>query len=183
MDAIAGRRSVRNYAASPPTQDDLQAIVEAATFAPSAMNEQPCLFTVVTNSKVLAEISRNAKSHALQEFAEGSRIGHARQMLSDPSFDILYGAPALIVISAPANSAFAVEDCALAAQNMMLAAYTRGLGTCWIGFAQRWLNTEGGRKTIALPDGHMAIAPIIVGQPQSWPVAPERRTPRIHTIA
>jgi nitroreductase len=183
IDAISGRRSVRDYTAVPPTQDEVQAIIDAATLAPSALNEQPWLFTVVTNSKALAEISRQAKAHALREFGEGSHIDHARQLLSDPSYDILHRAPALVVISAPANAAFAVEDCALAAQNLMLAAYARGLGTCWIGFAQNWLNTEAGRKAINLPANHLAVAPIVVGHAKSRPGKTERRKPKVHRIA
>jgi nitroreductase len=182
-EVMRQRRSIREFTGMPVTQGDLDAVIEAASLAPSAMNEQPWLFTVVTNAKVLGQISQTAKAYALRQFSEGPHFDHVRQILGDPHFDIFYGAPALIVISAPASSAWAIEDCALAAQNLMLAAHARGLGTCWIGFSQKWLNSEDGRKAIGLPHDHLAVAPIIVGHPKSTPGATARHKPRIHRIA
>jgi len=54
-----------------------------------------------------------------------------------------HGAPLLIVISADAQRPWIVEDCALAAENLMLAAFDEGLGTCWIGFAQNYQHCAG----------------------------------------
>jgi nitroreductase len=48
----------------------------------------------------------------------------------------------------------------------MLAAHANGLGTCWIGFAQSFLNTPGGKKTLDLPSSWVTVAPIIVGHPK-----------------
>ena len=56
------------------------------------------------------------------------------EMLNDPKFHIFYHAPVLVVIAAAEPTDWAVEDCALAAENLMLAAYAKGLGTCWIGW-------------------------------------------------
>jgi len=83
--------------------------------------------------------------------SEGSGIASARHlrfraMLSDPNFHIFYHAPVLILISGTAESLWKAEDCALAAENLMLAAYVAGLGSCWIGFAQRFLNSPDGKK-------------------------------------
>jgi nitroreductase len=180
--AIRARRSIREFTSAPVAPSDLEAIVEAATFAPSAMNEQPWLFTILTDKALLSHISKAAKAHALEQFAEESHFDHARQMLSDPKFDIFYSAPALIVVSAPAALPWAVEDCTLAAQTLMLAAHGLGLGTCWIGFAQQWLNTEEGRKAIKLPEGHLAVAPLIVGHPKGQPHDAARRKPYMRWI-
>jgi nitroreductase len=73
-----------------------------------------------------------------------------RDLLSDPDFQIFYHAPVLIVISAKELNSWAVEDCSLAGQNLMLAAYAAGLGTCWIGFANPWLNTPEGKAVLGL---------------------------------
>ena len=73
---------------------------------------------------------------------------HFQELLSDPKFDIFYHAPVLIVISSTAESPWAVENCSLAAENLMLAARARGLGTCWIGFAQAWLATPEGKAAL-----------------------------------
>ena len=81
-------------------------------------------------------------------------------MLSDPEFNIFYHAPALIVITAAQPTDWAVEDCALAAENLMLAAHAAGLGSCWIGFAQHWLGTPEGKTALGLPPSYSPIAPI-----------------------
>jgi len=73
--------------------------------------------------------------------------------LNDPNFDIFYGAPALIVISTVTQIPWAIEDSALAAENLMLAARGMGLGTCWIGFAQAWLGTPEGKAALNAKGG------------------------------
>jgi nitroreductase len=107
---------------------------------------------------------------------------HFRELLGDPKFDIFYAAPALIVISAAAESPWAVEDCALAAENLMLAARGAGLGTCWIGFAQTWLGTPEGKAALSLPATLVPMAPIIVGYPKAWPAPVPRKAPEIRWI-
>jgi len=176
--AIAGRRSTRNYTAAPVSEKDLREIIAAATFAPSAMNEQPCRFTVVTGRGLLKDISDGAKTLALETFGKGAHAG----MLTDPDFDLFYGAPALVVISAPAKSQWLAEDCALAAENLMLAAYARNLGTCWVGFSQAWLGTKDGRGVIGLDPLYTPVAPIIVGHAQAAMPPVPRREPHIDWI-
>jgi len=58
----------------------------------------------------------------------------------------------------------------------MLAACGQGLGSCWIGFAQGWLETDEGRQEVGLPRGYLPVAPIIVGHP-SEPGPPVPRNP------
>ena len=55
----------------------------------------------------------------------------------------------------------------MAAQNLMLAAYAAGLGSCWIGFAQGYLNTPEGKQLASLPQEWVPVAPIIVGVPRT----------------
>ena len=83
----------------------------------------------------------------------------------------------LIVISAVAESPWAVEDCSLAAENLMLAASAAGLGTCWIGFAQAWLGTPEGKAALKLSETCVPVAPIIVGHPKSPAPAVPRKIP------
>ena len=180
--AIFGRRSTRNFTPVPVTDAQLRELITAATYAPSAMNEQACHFTVITKGALLRKISGQAKAHALEEFGLESHIDHVRQTLGEPQFDILYGAPALVVISAPEASRWAVADCALAAENLMLAAAGMKLGTCWIGFAQDWLATPEGRAAIGLRKDLVPVAPIIVGHPGTPMPAVERREPHIDWI-
>jgi len=172
-EAIYTRRAVRAYAAKAVDEATLRAVIDAAVQAPSAMNEQPWSFCVVRDARVLADISRRAKQHMLTTTPAGLLSHHFEEILSDAAFDIFYHAPALIVISAPAKSPWATENCALAAQNLMLAAHAHGLGSCWIGFAQNWLRTAEGCAVLDLPPDYLPIAPIIVGHPraQATPVA------------
>ena len=106
-----------------------------------------------------------------------------KESLRDPDFHIFYHAQALIAISAQAAGPWAVEDCALAAQNLMLAARAAELGTCWIGFAQTWLQTADRKKALGLPAESLPAAPIIIGQPKSAPPPVPRRAARINWIS
>jgi nitroreductase len=173
-EAIFGRRAVREYTDEGVDQEAIRPLIRAAVNAPSAVNQQPWTFTVVRDQKVLDQISRDAKSHMLATMAPGPQSEHFRSLLTDPGFHIFYHAPALILISAAAPGPWVVEDCSLAAENLMLAAYAQGLGSCWIGFAQSYLNTENGKKALDLTAECVAVAPIIVGRPKA-PAAPVPR--------
>jgi len=108
---------------------------------------------------------------------------HFQGILSNSDFDIFYHAPALIVISAAAESPWAVEDCALAAENLMLTACAAGLGTCWIGFAQSWLGTPDGKAALKLSSTAVPVAPIIVGHPKTAGAPVPRKAPTIDWIS
>lgn len=183
-EAIFGRRAVREFTTEPVEEVTLRELVDAAIQAPSAVNQQPWLFTIVRNKDLLARISSEAKAHMLRTSpaALASHHFHFLPILNDPKFDIFYGAPVLIVISA-SPGAWAIEDCSLAAENLMLAAYASGLGTCWIGFAQAWLGTPDGRAALKLPNSDIPVAPIIVGHPKSTPPMVARKPPRMDWIS
>ena len=106
----------------------------------------------------------------------------SRSHLRDTGFDIFYGAPALIVISSVVDNQWAIENCALAAQNLMLAACAEGLGTCWIGFAQMWLVTPEGKAVLGVPSVYVPVAPIIVGHPKAPPPPVPRKPPEVRWI-
>ena len=143
-EAIFGRRSVREYTHEPVDERTIRSLVDAAVHAPNAVNQQPWTFTIVRNQNTLDRISRDAKSHMLATMPAGAQSDHFRSLLSDPGYQIFYRAPVLILISAIAHGPWVVEDCALAAENLMLAAHAAHFGTCWIGFAQSFLNTPAG---------------------------------------
>src|ERR1035437_4409049 len=129
--AITGRRSVREYTAQAVDEKLIRALIDAAVQAPSAVNQQPWTFTVVRDQGVLDRISREAKSHMLTTMPANTQSDHLRPHLVDPDFHIFYHAPVLILISASAQGPWIVEDSALAAENLMLAAHAAGLGSCW----------------------------------------------------
>jgi nitroreductase len=160
-------------------------LIDAAVHAPNAVNQQPWSFTVVRDQVLLDRVSREAKSLMLSDMSAVSaslHSDHFRSLLSDPKFHIFYHAPVLILISAIAQGPWIVEDCALAAENLMLAAHAAGLGTCWIGFAQGYLNTLEGQKVLGLPDAWVSVAPIIVGHPKVMPPPIARKAPEIRWI-
>jgi nitroreductase len=75
-----------------------------------------------------------------------------------------------------------VEDCALAAENLMLTAHAAGLGSCWIGFAQGFLNTPAGKSMAGLPEPWVPVAPIIVGHPKAAPPPVPRNAPEVRWV-
>jgi nitroreductase len=179
--AIRQRRAVRDFRPDPVPRTIIVELLEAATWAPSAMNRQPWLFTVVEDQTLLSEISRLSKDHILKS-SEAGRLAALRQALQDEHFEIFYHAPALIVISGVADADWATEDCTLAAQNLMLVATGAGLGTCWIGMAEHWLQTDEGKRALRLPADCRPVAPIIVGYPKQQPESVARKSPRINWV-
>lgn len=182
LDAISGRRTVRQYKPEGPSDYLLRQLIEAATWAPSAMNGQAWHFTVITNQELLDRIALHARQWIQENEPWLAGSQEVRALLADPDFHMLHHAPALIVISAPAGGKWNAEDCAVAAQNLMLAATGQGLGSCWIGLAQGWLNSPEGRQAIALPAGEWVIAPLVVGYARERPEAHSRRKPSITWI-
>jgi len=181
-EAIAGRRSTRDYTAQAVDEKTIRRLIDAAVHAPNASNGQPWTFTVVRDQGLLDRISDEAKSHMLATLPAGPGSDRYRTMLSDVNFQIFYHAPALILISGIAQRPRVVEDCALAAENLMLAAYGVGLGTCWIGFAQGFLNTSEGKNALGLPATSVPIAPIIVGYPKAETAPVARKEPEIRWV-
>lgn len=180
-DAIMARRSVREYTAEPVDEPTIRRLIDAAVHAPNAVNQQPWTFTVVRDQSVLDRVSSAAKAHMQANMPAG--VHSARfPMLGDPSFHIFYHAPVLILISAVAAGPWIVEDCALAAENLMLAARAAGLGSCWIGFAQGYLNTPEGKQALGLPAATVPVAPIIVGHPKGTPPAVARKEPEVRWV-
>jgi nitroreductase len=181
-EAISGRRSTREYTAQAVDDQSIRHLIDAALHAPNAVNQQPWTFTVVRDQGRLDRISRDAKSYMLATMPGGAQSDHFRSLLNDPNFHIFYHAPVLILISAIAQGPWIVEDCALAAENLMLAAYALQLGTCWIGFAQSFLNTSDGKNELGLPSTWVPVAPIIVGHPKATPAPVPRKEPEIRWV-
>jgi nitroreductase len=181
-EAISGRRSVRDFTVEAIDDQSIRNLIDSAVHAPNASNGQEWTFTVVRDQGLLDRISRAAKVHLLATLPAGPQSDRYRTSLSDPDFQIFYHAPALILISGVAQAPWVVEDCALAAENMMLAAYAEGLGTCWIGFAQGYLNTPEGKNALGLPATWVSVAPIIVGHPMTVSPPVARNKPEVRWV-
>jgi nitroreductase len=179
IEAIYHRRAVRSFTAAPVTTKTLRALTEAAI---QAMNLQPWRFAVAHRRETLRRIAAAARDHLLTLMRRGSPLLRFRGMLEDPACDIFHGAPALVVVCATSPERQAAEDCALAAQNLMLAAHARALGTCCIGLARPWLNQPDGKRLFGIPAECVPVIPIIIGEPSGVPPAPGRHVPHIDWV-
>ncbi len=181
LDVIKARSSVRSYAGGKIDKATVNSLLEAAVRAPTAMHEEPWQFAVIQDEALLKRISDRAKGLFLEEARRlytPSERG-ALAAFAQPDFNVFYDAGTLIIICAKALRPFVVADCWLAAENLMLAAQARGLGTCVIGSAASALNLPAVKEEIGLPPGTTAVAPIIVGTPSGdWP-ATARKKPEI----
>jgi nitroreductase len=105
---------------------------------------------------------------------------HLRSELYEkPDYDIFHGAKTLIVIYATRGRFNPNEDCCLAAENLMLAAYGMGLGTCPIGFARPWLELPEVKRELGVPGHYTAIFPLVVGYPARKAEPVPRNSPEI----
>jgi nitroreductase len=181
MDAIYHRRAVRNYMPRTIDQAVIRALLDAAVHAPTAMHEEPWAFAVIQNRDLLNRISASAKELVRHE-AQASDLSHAKHALdlvNRPDYHVFYNAGTLIVIYSKFQGPFVVADCWLAAENLMLAACAKGLGTCAIGFAVSALNTPEWKAELKIPAEMTAMAPIIVGVPAGETPPVPRKQPEI----
>ncbi len=181
MDAIYERRSVRSYVPERLDRDTIRALLAAAVRAPTAVHEEPWAFAVVQDAGALKRLSDRAKPLFLEEVhrAHLDRGGHALDIFASPEFNIFYNAGTLIVICARPMGPFIIADCWLAAENLMLAACSMGLGTCVIGSAVPALNTTEIKSELGIPAALTAIAPIIVGVPSGETPRTARKEPEV----
>lgn len=174
---IYGRRSNRNYGPDPVPDDALLEIINAGIYAPTAACQQLWRFAVVTDRAAIDRYSDLAKRLWLERLpgmAAGLGAGPAsmiERMMRSPAH-IFHRAPALVFIVAP-RAPFVVEDCSCAAENMMLAARSLGIGSCWIGFANMLGDDEGTLGELKVPEGHGIVAALVFG----YPVNEARRAP------
>jgi nitroreductase len=170
---IHARRSVRQYRPERVSEETIHRLLEMAVQAPTAMHLEPWGFVVVQDRALLKRYSDRAK--AMLRETKLADMG----MLSDPDFNIFYDAGTLIVICARTAGPFAEADCWLAAQNLMLAATARQLATCCIGFAVPVLNAPDVKRELGVPADGIAVAPVILGFPQSAAAPVPRKAPHI----
>ena len=181
MDAIHGRRSVRSYAPERLDTVTIQTLLDAAIWAPTAVHEEPWAFVIVQDRAILKSLSDRAKEifSAEAEHADPEQARHLLDILAKPDFNIFYDAGTLIIICARPKGAFVTADCWLAAENLLLAAYGMGLGSCVIGFAVPALNTPEIKAELGIPSECSAVAPIIVGAPSGETPRTTRKAPDV----
>ena len=181
LDAIQNRRSVRSYAPLMIDRDSMLSLLRAATWAPTAMHEEPWAFAIIQDKGLLRGLSDRAKE-LLQEGAhhpERPAIKGSSSHFTDPDFNIFYDAGTLIVIYGKPLGPYVAADCWLAAENLMLAAWAKDLGTCVIGFAIPVLNEPEVKAELAISAELTAVVAIIVGTPRGEVPSTQRKEPQI----
>ena len=179
LDVISRRRAVRQYLPTPIEKPLIERLVRAAVQAPSAMNQQPWAYAVITGVDRIDQYAHRARAPLMTSSVVPPQL---RDMLSNPEFSMFYHAPLLVLVLAKTDQPQAREDSCLAAQTLMLAARNEGLGSCWIGLAVPWLNLAEIKKELGLPPDCHVLAPIVMGHPAAWPESPGRLEPEIHWL-
>jgi len=170
IEIIKNRRSVREYLPEQIKDDELQNILEAAIYAPTAHNDQPWHFTIIQNKDLINEINNTAKT-VMRE----SEIEWISQVGSNEDFHIFYGAPTAVIVSGKKNTANPLVDCAAAVENMLIAAESMKIGSCWIGFARFSFTKPENLKKFEIPEDYEVYFGVALGyKVKENPKAPER---------
>jgi nitroreductase len=178
-EAIFYRRAVRAYSSQPVGREAIEKLLHAAVQAPSAMNQQPWGFGIFQGRNRLRQYSDRAKLHLVATYPSIWEVHSRVELYDNPSYDMFHGANTLIVIYALSGRLQPAEDCCLAAENLMLAAYGLGLGTCPIGFARSWFELPEIKRELGVPEHYHAVFPVVIGYPAGFTVGPGRDEPNV----
>lgn len=129
LKTLRERRSVRRYRPEQIKPEELEAILDAGTWAPSAMGKQSAVMVVVQDRETIQEMSR------LNAEIQGA-----------PGTDPFYGAPTVVVVLA--EGANAVPDGSLVMGNLMNAAWSLGVASCWINRARELFERPEGKALL-----------------------------------
>lgn len=158
---LLSRRSIRRYKAVQIKDEELNAILEAGRFAPSAANQQSALFIVVQDKTIIAKLSKM----------------NAAVMGKD--MDPFYGAPTVILVLGEKDKAAPVEDASLAMGNMFNAAFSLGIGSCWIHRVRQMFESDEGKlllKEWGVISEYIGVGACILGYPDcDQPAAAPRK--------
>lgn len=165
-EVIMTRRSIRDYKEEPVCREQMAKILEAGIYAPSAINMQPWAVRVVDNKEFIDGVTAIA-------------VASNPQIAEQPGFRNLFrNAPTVAFIACPEESYSGEYDCGLLSQNMMLAAWSMGIGSCCLGSVVPVMNMEEAKpymERLQLPEGYKLLVGIAFGYPaQDAPAAPER---------
>lgn len=175
FQTILKRRSVRAFRPEPPTQEELELILEAGRNAPSAMNQQAWHFTVIRDQALLRKLETACKSAFLE-----STIEYLREIAAQESFSVFYHAPMIVIVTADRTAIAPQYDSTLAMENMLLAATSLGIGSCWTHAVMMFHASERGKEIfrelgIDFPENHEPYAAAVFGYPAGpWPETPPR---------
>jgi len=159
LEAIKGRRSIRAFKSQAVSTEIVERLIDAARWAPSAGNIQPWEFIIVRNPEIKRNLAKAALNQSFIEEAPVVIVVCADEIRSSQGYGVR------------GKTLYCIQDTAAATQNIHLAAYSLGLGTCWVGA----FNEEEARKILEIPEGVRPVAIIPVGYPAEKPSARNRR--------
>ena len=155
IDAILKRRSIRRYSGETVNKSDIQLMLKAGMYAPSARNEQPWHFLVINERALLSRIT---EIHPYASMLPGAEL--AILVCGDENLELSKG--------------YWSVDCAAATQNILLAAHALGLGAVWLGVYPRKERQKGIRELFNLPDHIHPFSLVSVGYPAEEKICPDR---------
>ncbi len=193
IEAIKTRRSIRSYSGQAVPKETIEAILDAGRMAPSSLNTQPWKFVVITDKKLIDEISSSIKSFLkkvyallpilsifIKELRDEKVAGAIRKTATAQEDAVLYSAPLLILIVSDKKDRWTPVNCALAAQNMMLAAHSLGIGSCFIGRVDIIKKYRRFFQKLGIERKYSIQASLIFGYPKEFPKnIPERKKDNI----
>jgi len=159
LEAIKGRRSIRAFRSQRVPAEIVEKLIDAARWAPSAGNIQPWEFIIVRKPEIKRRLAEAALDQTFIEEAPVIIVVCANEDHSSLGYGIR------------GKTLYCIQDTAAAVQNIHLAAYSVGLGTCWVGAFRE----EEVRKTFKIPHGVRPVAIIPVGYPAESPSPRDRR--------
>lgn len=186
---ILTRRSVRQYTDQPISREDLEEILEAATWAPSAVNLQPWHFVAIHSKEELAKMA-----DVMQRVADGilpnlkTRFANAPNVV-DETYNFVRGlgnAP-VYILAFQLKPDYQVEADAVnlsigaAIENILLAAHDKGIGSCWLTAP---VEAKAGNelREVFAPDKGEMVALITLGYPARVGKGPKRKEGRFTII-
>jgi len=183
IEAIKTRRSVRAYTGQRIAHQVLETLLDAAIWAPNGANRQQWRFVVVESPEMMARCVAVADAVYKGWFAKSKDTGLGKMRAEvderlgadDPAYDpVFYNGSAIIWAISTSGG---IGDCAAACQNMMLAAHSMGLASCWVGFGNMVRTDPDLDAMLELGEGETLLAPIVFGYPKDVPEPPPRKAP------
>lgn len=186
MKCIKERRSIRNYLVKDVPKEIIEEIILAGKYAPSAENRQPWRFIVITNREFIKELSEKVKEQIKKllkkkrrwkkrfKELEDERLILFLQAIANSKEDVVFHNAPVVIFIITKDEAFNDESCACCAENMMLYAWSIGIGSCWIGLAKFLELDEKVMEGLNVPKEYHVSACLTFGYPAKIPKAPIR---------
>lgn len=173
VETIMTRRSIRQYKPEAVEREKMQTIVECGINAPNAMNRQPWEVRVVDNPGYINGVTELYKKANPQAAADST----FRNMFRN--------APTVVFIGHDTKSESSPFDCGLLAENMMLSAWSMGIGSCCLGSPARFMMTPEAAeylKKLNFSEGYELLYCIGFGYPDETPAAKPRETSKVQFV-